>query len=1186
MNDERVREEIAYWRPRILERILSSRHAIVEAAAGTGKTFAIEHLIVELLRTTPVTIDTTPLTIEQILVVTFTEKATAELRRRIRKLIEDILSGAPPESPAVDADRIVVNEEARFRLERALWAFDRAAIFTIHGFCQRVLTELAFLTGTRFDLEVVDARRPFHRAFRAELRERLAEHGDLLGAWLRRGGSVDEFEALLLEAHQRRYLDTNSARWREAVAERFLRSFDLAALERAYGSIYTRPKQLKEALGALNDLNQIVRSSRGSGTTLLRALAQFNFKPLDRAKERDLTPGEFAALARFRRSAAELQFAAAIEAGKDEATALVERYLPVVADRLEHDKREKGQIDYQDMLLWVWKALEGPDGSALADALRSRFRYGLADEFQDTDDLQWKILRRIFVEHEGESRLFVVGDPKQAIYAFRGADVHAYLQACRELGEAGAPRVPLVMNFRSTARLIDALNHIFDQKAWVPFFSGEITYSDPAKCGLPEREAIDSSGNPVRPVVLMRYPESNGEGVSAPDAREAIGRHIAGALREMLYGQNGLTIREPDSAGKTKSRRVQARDIFVLTRTRRESEEIGRYLRERGVPFAFYKLEGLFQTREAREVLDVLKAIEEPHDRSRRLRAWGSRFFAVRYRDLATLGDVPESHPLNIRLFEWRAMAADERFADLFDSLVHESGLAERELWFSRGERELTNFLHIFEVLLERAVTGRLALAELIELLEGYIAGREEPPGPDGNVQRLESEREAVQVMTVHMSKGLEADVVVLFGGSHPSPPRNKLAVYHSGDERRFVIGSEMQKLVKDELDREEAEENQRLLYVALTRARAQVYLPFFPEGATKRPVEGSYKPLNERLKSVGASFGDSGNRAAELFRIEDVQDSGPVAPAAGAIPLGEWSPPVELVNDDSEPETVFARERRNHAALSMSSYTSLKHAEHAASWSLAPEDFKTDLEAEAPATDLPGGRRVGIFLHDVIERLLELETFGKDPNFESWQERDDVKQVFRDSMRLHQIREPRWFDGGRRIVFNALTTRLAVGENRFVGPLYGCRSVREMEFVFPVPEPHHPSLEGYGDAQWTVERGFLKGFVDFVFEQDGLVYFADWKSDLLSSYEQASVENHVKDNYDLQARIYLVGVLRLLRIRSESEYAKQFGGLVFVFLRGIGSDSEGRQGTYFHRPSWSEVCRLENELMSLPQLS
>ncbi len=1190
MSEEPRRERTWYWRPRILDDILKSRHAIVEAGAGTGKTFTIEHLLVDLLRTTPYTI-------EQILIVTFTEKTTAELRGRIRRLLEEILEGAPSGS-AANAEQVEVDQGARGRLERALWSFDRAPIFTIHGFCQRVLTELAFLAGTRFDMAVVDAYRPFHRAFRAELRERLADGSNgpnLLHKWLEEGGRIENLEALFLTAHQRRYLEANPAQARAQLAHSFVHSFDAVGLEHEFRSLsgVVAPRVLKLALATLRELERLVDGARGASATLLAALANFDFKPMTRVEDMGVSMNQTPFIRDFVSRAIELQLAAAIEGGVEDAreTALVETFLPAVTARLDRDKREQGQIDYEDMLLWVWQALDAPDGAALADTLRARFRCGLADEFQDTDDLQYRILKRIFVEHSGENRLFVVGDPKQAIYAFRGADVHAYLRACGELSKAGASRVPLLTNFRSTAAVIEALNYIFDQSAATPFFSGEIGYRDPALCGQPARNAIDSAGNPVKPIVLMRYQEQGGKPGAAVEAREAIGRYIASTLRRLLSGDAGqLTIQEPDTAkGQMKKRAVRPRDIFVLTRTRRESEEIGRYLRDCDVPFAYYKLEGLFQSREARDVRDVLKAIDEPQDRSRRLRAWASRFFAVRYRDLATLGDVPDLHPLNERLYEWRALAETERFAELFDSLIHESGLAERELFLSCGERELTNFLHIFEVLVERAIAGRLSLANLIELLESYIAGRDKPAGADGNIQRLESEREAVQVMTVHMSKGLEADVVVLFGGSHRGPRLDKLRIYHSGGERRFVIGSGMQKgLVKDELKREETEEEQRLLYVALTRARAQLYLPFYPRNATKTAVDGAYKPLNDRLEPIVDSLGgDAARPAGRLFQIDDVCDVRPLTlPKAASLTLREWSPPAALIRDDSEPETNFARRRRDHAALLMSSYTSLKRAQGQASWDLAAEEFKTDIEAVPTAGDLPGGSRVGLFLHEAIERLLELQTFAESPRFESWREREDVKQIFQDTMRLHQVGEPRWLDRGRRIVFDTLTTRIPLDDGRIIGPLHLCAGVREMEFVFPIPETNHPQLANAGGAQWTVERGFLKGFVDLVFEQNGLVYFVDWKSDLLPSYERAAIEDHVKGNYDLQARIYLVGILRLLRIRSEADYAKRFGGLLYVFLRAAGASGDGRQGIYFHRPEWAEVCRLETELMSLPQLA
>ena len=1176
--------DVAYWRPRILDDVLKTRHAIIEASAGTGKTFTIEHLFVDLLRSSPITL-------EQILVVTFTEKATAELRRRIRNLIEIVLIGTSVAAPVADSEKVALDGEDRSRLEQSLWAFDRASIFTIHGFCQRVLTDCAFLTGMSFDLKVVDARQPFHRAFRAVLRESISdgkEEHALLEQWVINGGRIDDLEKMLLQAHQRRYLESDPASIRTELVRRFTQSVDIRELERDYRSnnLHLNSRQLNAAVRALTELRRLIETP-SSTLAFFKLVDQFDFGPLTKATNTLDNRQSPNAIAVFMQFITELQLAGAIEnkAEKATETILVETYLPAVRARLNREKREQGLVDYEDMLDWLLQALDSPNGTALLDTLRSRYRFGLADEFQDTDDVQWAILKRIFVDGTGDNRLFVVGDPKQAIYGFRGADVYAYLNACHELSNANAQALPLVTNFRSTSSLVDALNHIFDQRVEYPFFSGKIIYSDPAQCGRPDLEAVDTNGDSIKPIVIMRFLPSGGRPGFAAEARESIGRYIASSVQTILSDAGRLKIQDRVGAtNEAETRIVKPSDIFVLTRTRRESEEIGGYLREYGVPFSFYKLDGLFQTKEARDVLDVLRAIDEPRDRSLRLRAWGSRFFAVRYEDLPTLGDVPDSHPLNERLYKWSSMSEGRRFADLFYSLIHESGLAERELLLSRGERELTNFLHIMEILQERAIAERLSLGGIIELLEDYISSRNEPPGPDGNVHRIEGDREAVQVMTMHMSKGLEADVVFLFGGSHRNWQRDKLTIYHNEDGRKFAIGTGMQRLVADGLKSEEAEEDQRLLYVAVTRARARVFLPFFSEGSTKTAVNGFYKPLNDRLKTIVRNIEADDRRAAGLFQIEDVRDSLPAAPADSTLhAIAEWSPPASLLADDSEPETIFDRARRDHSALMMSSYTALKHAMRPAVWSLSADEFKMDLEVEPEASDLAGGSQVGIFLHDVIERILELNTFSETTDFESWQDRSDIKQLFRDSMRLHHVNDPGWFDRGREVVFNTLNTRFTLATGRLLGPLHQCNGIREMELIYPIPEHNHANLETGGSGSPIIERGFLKGFVDFVFEQEGLVYFADWKSDQLPSYHSPALEEHVKRNYTLQAQIYLVGIIKLLQLRTEEDYAKRFGGLLYVFLRGVSSDNEGQQGLYFHRPDWEQVVGLESQLIDLP---
>ena len=179
-------------------------------------------------------------------------------------------------------------------------------------------------------------------------------------------------------------------------------------------------------------------------------------------------------------------------------------------------------------------------------------------------------------------------------------------------------------------------------------------------------------------------------------------------------------------------------------------------------------------------------------------------------------------------------------------------------------------------------------------------------------------------------------------------------------------------------------------------------------------------------------------------------------------------------------------------------SYTSLQAAE--------PDEFKTSvdsIDARGDNVDLRGGRRVGIFLHEAIEKL-DFKSFGDVPNAESWMARDDVRELFTGAMRRHGVNDARWLDRGREIVFNALTAPVALGETILEGGLYRLPGVREMEFAYPIPEKHHARIDDGSGGAWTVERGYVKGFIDLVFRRDKLMYFADWKGDLLPSYEPA----------------------------------------------------------------------------------
>jgi exodeoxyribonuclease V beta subunit len=1158
---------LEYYRPAILDEILDGGHKVIDASAGTGKTFTIERIVVELLLTGAAKID-------QILVVTFTEKATAELRARIRAAIEDVMSGRSA-AEARASERRRLGDEERERLKSALFSFHHSPIHTIHSFCHRMLTELAFDSGVRFGLDLASGRREFHEAIRAELRERLksdARVARLVGEWLSdEKRDADGLEDLLWRAHSQRYLRTNAHERNQKALNDLTNAFDAVALVNAFRIAAIKDDAREDAITATRELETILNRAGRSAAGLVDGLIEFDFnricKPAKTSRRTGKFPDDMPDRVRTIIDAAKrVQAAIAIE------QRAVDELLPDVVNRMDARKREQGTLDYEDMLAWLADALDGARGISLTATLSERYRVTLIDEFQDTDELQWKIFRRAFVEGGGGNVVYVIGDPKQAIYGFRGADVHAYLEARVQLSDSGATTVNLRQNFRSTADMIEACNLLFEQNADPPLFTGEIKYDPPAECGRPALRAIAANGNGIQiaPVTLIKFAPRDERYRFSRRMREAVGLGIANAIRRI--------IKEPDHAIEISDegqapRKVTAREVYVLTRTNRDSVEIAKYLGQVGVPFAFYKQDGLFQTREAAYVLDLLRGIEQPGRRSNRLKAWASPFFAVEYADLARLEDDRTAQPMLDRLFEWRALAEAGHFADLFDALLHQSGLAERQLLLSEGGRQLTNFEHIFEILTRDASRRGVSLAEIIEKLDDYIAERATPAGDDPNIQRIENDRDAVQIMTIHKSKGLEADVVALFGGFFANNIPDLVSVYHRGNERRLAIGKRAREMEKAALAKERDEEDQRLLYVALTRARAKLILPYIATGTLSYDLTGSYSLLTDRLRTL-----DGDARSRKLFTTE----------TAAAPPGDSNGKKLEQVLDEnalrdwlestSRPivrEGEFTDLGAKHRGLIVESYTSLQAAE--------PDDFKTSvdaIDARGNNLDLPGGRQVGIFLHEAIEKL-DFESFGDTPNLQSWMARDDVRELFAKAMRRHGVADPRWLDRGREIVFNTLTSRVALAETMLDGGLYRLAGVREMEFAYPIPERHHTLLGNGPDGSWRVERGYIKGYIDLVFRRGKLMYFADWKGDLLPSYEPAAVARHVESHYRLQARIYSVGVVRLLAIHNERDYDSKFGGLLYVFLRGISRTGDGKTGFYFERPSWNEIVSYESELMN-----
>jgi exodeoxyribonuclease V beta subunit len=1089
-----------YQKPESLARIPAGVHAVIEASAGTGKTYALEHLVLELLLVRK-------LPIEQILAVTFTDKAARELTDRVRSKLEELFRGGWREAPASVPDSLcwTIDEGARRLLEQALFSFDMASISTIHAFCQRVLTDHAFTHGRLFEQKAIPPLSAFSEAFRAALREDFPRDPRLrpwLDLWLRHRGKIKPLEELLLECNKA------GGRIRPELPEE-----NLAQAAIAFGA------------------GMPVRTPGGAPVKIEAVVAGL--------------------------------------------------FLPVVLARTHARKALTGEYDYDDMLAFVAESLDGPRSDELVSVLRRRYRCALIDEFQDTDILQWKIFRKIFFESGGANPLFLIGDPKQAIYAFRGADVETYLTARGEILDAGGALVPLTENYRSTPGLIAATNAILDQSARDPFFTGAIRYDEPVTAARGGFTALDAAGKPAPPIHLLR-PVSAGS-LRAERLRTVLAERIAREIRALLDAEKpALSLSESDRAIP-----LRARDIFVLTRTKDEGYLVGERLRAAGIPHVYFKQEGLFQTDEAEDISHLLQALEEPQDRSRRFRAWLTPFFGLRLSDLEGSEDLPGTHPLMQRLLDWKALADAKDYSRLFAQIVEESGLVRRELFLKESERKLTNYLHVFELLLEEAGRSKSTLEELNRRLSAYIHENILPEGQDGNVQRLESEKDAVQIMTIHKAKGLEAAVVFVFGGFFgQGSTEKKVRTYHEGSTRVAYVGSEAPREIKDAVKKESQEEDQRLLYVALTRAQARVYLPCF--AGAKVTINGPYLPMSKALTRVaGASVADPALRG--LFTIEDIAYD---PPKPGSTPepapdLSRWHPPTALL-EQRDLSAAFREIRIRRAGFVVESYTGLKRG----AGYQAPEDALEDAadepvallpEAGAPE-ELPGGRASGVFLHKILEEI-PFKGLAAGTPFSRWAEDETVAALF-EKARGRYGRDARHLEHSRRLVHTALTAPVLLPNgDRVAGLSRASRTLREVEFLYPIPEKSHPPISsaiasGSDLERFRIERGFIKGFVDLLFEHEGLTYFLDWKSDSLPRWDADFLAAHVERNYRLQAKLYGLALVKMLGVHDRSGCEKRFGGFLYGFVRGMRAPGSGVEGIYARRPDWTEIEAWEEDLL------
>lgn len=986
---------------------------LIEASAGTGKTYTIAMLYVRYVlghgRDAAYSRGLAP---SEILVVTFTDAASQELRDRIRqRLAEAARWFAQPELADTqdplyqilldfDPEQRVV---ATVALEQAAETMDEAAVSTIHGWCYRMLREHAFASNLVFNQQLnANPSDVLNECVEDYWRQHFYPYGDrpALAAVLQRWWESPEalrqaLQALIGKSDFRPVLQGQPttapvsiaplleqaiAQQEELERQRELvesAQLEAQALVRQEWSVvaqlltkaelnannYHRGADREKLLGVLRQWAD-GRPMSDSELAKIRLLGTGSFKLKKNAVE-PVHPA-FDAIARW----SEITIETDIEADLSWRTAVLLHARDWVLATLEQRMRARGELSYDDMLRRLHAALHGPEGERLAAAIRHKYPAAMIDEFQDTDAVQYAIFNRIYRirENSRDTSFIMIGDPKQAIYAFRGADIYTYLQAKQDCGSRCET---LSTNHRSTVGMVQAVNHLFahaEQHASGAFRFRQPALGDPipftAVAARGRAEVLEIAGQPIVPLQFWYQPGANEHGVTGPGSYR---RQMSDATASQIV--QWLELARKDQAGFRTEHgflRLQPRDIAILVRTGSEAAEVRQALQHRGVNSVYLSdKDSVFETVEARDLYRWLMAVAHPNDERLLKAALATASLRVplgRLREWFEQEDQWEAVVERFRRYQrlWQAQGV----LPMLRALLWDFDAPERCLVDPQGERALTNLLHLSEWLQQTSgsVDGELALIR-------RLAQQIEHP-TDEQILRLESDADLIKVVTIHKSKGLEYPLVLLpFICTFRDNARQAVVDFHRrcSEHGNYPLWTELagQRSLAEESYRHAGEErlneDLRLLYVALTRAQHGLWLGLTPLGgqAKSRTHQLNRSAIGQLL------FGSQEIDATEVPRaIQSIFEpcDSLLLTDMPMIQRQRITPP-----QDMRLQAARTAVRRPDPRWWIASYSALRTQQDA-----APESASDEQAAEEPWSTEPGeqqGLAVGVTETRLIER-------------------------------------------------------------------------------------------------------------------------------------------------------------------------------------------------------------------------
>lgn len=1109
---------------------------VIEAGAGTGKTYSIAILVLRLILEKKIPV-------QEVLMVTFTKAAVAELETRIREFIAIAYQFAQGIQVVDDTIQAIVTESINQQgapacqqlLKDAMALMDETSILTIHGFCQKTLQEFAFETKQVFGAEALSpeeqdemsANRIHHywRKYIAPLGNDLLEHInphlkiDVLENMLKQALSGKQFNLpitprtpLLDSVHQQELLATIQVAERErdtcwdSLCDEFTNN------EPAYRLAIQQNATAKRYFSELEDPNEIITQ-------------------IEERKESKYISIVFPAILRGLdewRQKKEL-----VTQIQQQVTYVIFAHLTIlITQDLEELKSRQSVLSFDDMIDHLHRAICLSPSDELVNTLGTKYKAVFIDEFQDTDRKQYEIFHRLF-GHPSETVVFMIGDPKQSIYAWRKADLFTYFKAVKEADK----QFNMSVNYRSAASLIEAFNHFFLPEATFDtfYFQGSpdaFTYLPVGSPDPNDKGQLELNGEAVAPIAVHR---------EAGDIYSRVAKQVADLLSNPGYRINK----------NNQTRTITPADIAILVRNKYQAADIKNALNRFSIPSINLESERILKRPEANVLLNWLIAIESVTLSHINL----ALLTNITGYSISQLSELDEE-ALVERFREWNTSWKTKGVYVTLQSVFACFQLTNRLLQpdVESGERSLSNYIQLAEILHQTETRLQYRPAELISWLQKAAEG--DKMNGDEFLQRIESDADAIQIITIHKSKGLEYNIVMApFLEFTSDLKTDKMTAYRdaNGD---FFYGNSIS-FTNDQrqwVEIQQEQENRRLVYVSLTRAKYKCYL------FTNKPSEckGTLEVFLSAIAKNPSPF------IQEVTELPPIPDNFCYQAMARPQARFEQAPDFRLKNT-------------NWQKLSYS-YLNPEHG-------IRPLSVDSESAASKNAYDqfIFYQLRKGAFTGNLIHYLLEHIDFTQPATWSF--------TINKALQRMSPGLEETHGEGLYQLIEQLCGLALTAGGHTFTLPqISRNHQMAELEFNFPVHEfqtrqlmelstPNTPFHLQKGKS-W---QGLMNGKIDFIGKQGEKFYLIDWKSNHLG-YEKdcynetALLEAMDANNYHLQYYIYLVALYKYLQSRlPDFEYDRHVGGVFYLFVRGIRSGAS--QGIFYRKPSHEQLLQFMNIL-------